>query len=89
LSGLVHDDVGGRFSIFDDATIFTMAYLGVPKGDIQKMLEASLEAQKDFLNPDIRQNDALKQAALNVEAKRSGKEQHVMLKLMTKQQMIF
>ncbi len=76
LSGLVHDDVGGRFSIFDDATIFAMAYLGVPKSDVQKMLAASLEAQKDFLNSDIRQNDALKQAAFNVEAKKSGKEKH-------------
>ena len=29
LSGFVHDDVGGRFSIFDDATIFTLLFLGV------------------------------------------------------------
>ncbi|MEG2451030.1 MAG: hypothetical protein RSB09_04775, partial [Clostridia bacterium] len=30
-SGFVHDDVGGRFSILDDATLFTMAFAGVDK----------------------------------------------------------
>ncbi len=76
LSGLVHDDVGGRFSIFDDATIFAMAYSGVSKSDIKEMLEASLKAQEDFLNPDVNKNDALKQATFNVNAKRSGKHKH-------------
>lgn len=76
LSGLVHDDVGGRFSIFDDATIFTMAYAGVSKTDAKKMLEASLEAQKEFLSPEIEQNDALKLAAFNTNAKLNGKKTH-------------
>lgn len=76
LSGLVHDDVGGRFSIFDDATIFTMAYAGVPKEDIKQMLTASLEAQKEYLNDDINQNDALKLAAFNVAAKQDGRDRH-------------
>ena len=76
LSGLVHDDVGGRFSIFDDATIFTLAYAGVPKEDTANMLKASLNAQKDFLNQDINKNEALKLAAFNVEAKNSGKNKH-------------
>lgn len=76
LSGLVHDDVGGRFSIFDDATIFTMAYAGVPKEDAKKMLEASLAAQKDYLNPDINQNMALQLAAFNTEARAKGKIKH-------------
>ena len=76
LSGLVHDDVGGRFSIFDDATIFTLAYAGVSKEETANMLKASLNAQKDFLNPDINKNEALKLAAFNVEAKNSGKNKH-------------
>lgn len=76
LSGLVHDDVGGRFSIFDDATIFTLAFSGVSKADAQKMLEASLAAQKEFLNTDINSNEALKLAAFNVDAKLSGKKMH-------------
>lgn len=72
-SGLVHDDVGGRFSIFDDATIFAMAYSGVSKADTEKMLKTSLAAQKEFLNPDVNKNEALKLAAFNVEAKSEGK----------------
>ncbi|MBQ3641162.1 hypothetical protein II906_04445 [bacterium] len=76
LSGYVHDDVGGRFSIFDDATIFTLAYAGVAKEDVKAMLEASLKAQKEFLNPDLNSNIALQQAAFNVEAKLSGKQKH-------------
>lgn len=76
LSGLVHDDVGGRFSIFDDATIFTLAFSGVSKADTKKMLEASLAAQKEFLNTDINSNEALQLAAFNVDAKLSGKKMH-------------
>lgn len=76
LSGLVHDDVGGRFSIFDDATLFTMAYAGVNKEDTKKMLEASLAAQKEFLSPDVNTNEALKLAAFNTGAKLSGKKTH-------------
>ena len=76
LSGLVHDDVGGRFSIFDDATIFTLAYVGVAKEDVIAMLKASLSAQEEFLNADIESNIALQQAVFNVEAKLSGKQKH-------------
>ncbi|MFA7658431.1 MAG: hypothetical protein WCY19_03260 [Candidatus Gastranaerophilaceae bacterium] len=76
LSGLVHDDVGGRFSIFDDPTLFTMAYAGVSKEDTAKMLKTSLSAQKEFLNPDINKNEALKLAAFNTEAKTQGNNKH-------------
>lgn len=76
LSGQVHDDVGGRFSIFDDATIFTMAYAGIPKTETERMLKASLAAQKEFLNPDIKQNEALQLAAFNTEAISKGKTKH-------------
>lgn len=76
LSGFVHDDVGGRFSILDDATIFTMAFAGVSEADTKKMLEASLAAQKEFLNPNINENQALQLAAFNVDAKLNGKKTH-------------
>lgn len=76
LSGLVHDDVGGRFSIFDDATIFTMAFAGVEKSDAKKMLESALKAQKEFLTPDAATNEALRLAVFNVEAKMGGKNKH-------------
>lgn len=76
LSGFVHDDVGGRFSIFDDATIFAMAFAGIKKDETKKMLEACLAAQKEFLNPEISQNEALQLAVFNTEAKLSGKKTH-------------
>ncbi len=76
LSGFVHDDVGGRFSIFDDATIFTLFFLGVSKDEVRKMLNASLDAQKEFLNPNVAQNEALKLAKFNVEARNAGKIKH-------------
>lgn len=76
LSGCVHDDVGGRFSIFDDATIFTLAYVGISKDDVIKMLNSSLEAQKEYLNPDINVNPALQQAAFNVQSRLNGKQKH-------------
>lgn len=76
LSGFVHDDVGGRFSIFDDATIFTLFFLGYSKDEVKGMLEASLSAQKEFLNPDIEKNQALQLAKFNVKAKNQGKNKH-------------
>ena len=76
LSGCVHDDVGGRFSIFDDATIFTLAFSGVSKDEVKAMLQASLEAQKEFLTPDLTKNMAMQQAAFNVQAKLNGKQKH-------------
>lgn len=76
LSGCVHDDVGGRFSIFDDATIFTLAFANVAKDDVIAMLKSSLEAQKEFLNSDLNKNLALQQAVFNVQSKLEGKQKH-------------
>lgn len=76
LSGFVHDDVGGRFSIFDDATIFTLFFLGVSKDEVKDMLLASLNAQKEFLNPDVEKNEALQLAKFNVKASNMGKQKH-------------
>ncbi len=76
LSGYVHDDVGGRFSILDDATIFTLLFLGVKKEEVKELLEASLEAQKEFLNPSVEENEALQLAKFNVKSKNMGKNKH-------------
>lgn len=76
MSGFVHDDVGGRFSIFDDATIFTLFFLGISKEDVKDMLNASLDAQKEFLNPEIDKNEALQLAKFNVKAFNMGKTKH-------------
>jgi len=76
LSGYVHDDVGGRFSILDDATIFTLAFAGMGKDDVKKLLEASLAAQKEFLNTNLDENPALQLACFNVNARQNGKIKH-------------
>ncbi len=76
LSGCVHDDVGGRFSIFDDATLFTLAFVGVPKEEVIAMLNASLSAQNEFLNDEINNNIALQQAVFNVKSRIDGKTKH-------------
>jgi len=76
MSGFVHDDVGGRFSIFDDATIFTLFFLGISKDEVREMLNASLDAQKEFLNSNIEENEALQLAKFNVKAKNMGKNKH-------------
>lgn len=75
-SGNVHDDISGGYSMFDDATIFTLAYSGVDKEYIKRLLEASLKAQQEFMNPDINKNDALKLAAFNVDASTNGNKKH-------------
>ena len=76
ISGYVHDDVGGRFSILDDATIFTLAFAGMSKADVKKLLESSLNAQKEFLNPNIDENIALQLACFNVKSRQNGKIKH-------------
>src|SRR5574344_1820165 len=76
ISGFVHDDVGGRFSIFDDATLFTLFFLGVSKEDVKTMLESSLSAQEEFLSSDISSNSALQLASFNVQSVMSGKIKH-------------
>ena len=40
------------------------------------MLNASVSAQREFLNPDINHNDALKLAAFNVDSRKQGKTKH-------------
>lgn len=71
--GVIHDDCGGRFGAFDDHALVALAYCGMPKEDMKKMLEASLSAQKDFLNPDINKNIALQRAVFNTESVMNGK----------------
>ncbi len=75
-SGYVHDDVGGRFSIFDDATLFALFFIGESIADVKSMLSASLEAQKEFLSTDLNNNDAIRLAMSNVYSYEQGKIKH-------------
>ncbi len=73
LSGIIHDDCGGRFGAFDDHVLVALAYCGLKKEDMKKMLEASLKAQQKFLSDDIENNLAAQKAMFNVEQINSGK----------------
>ncbi len=73
----IHDDVGGRFSAFDDHALFTLAYAGMKKEDMLSMLNAAQEVSTESLNDDIEVNTALKEGIFWADAKRKGIEASV------------
>lgn len=68
----IHDDVGGRFSAFDDHALFTLAYAGMKKADMVKMLNAAQEVSTESLTADLSVNDALKEGIFWAHAKMNG-----------------
>ena len=69
---VVPDDVGGRFSAFDDHALFTLAYAGMKKEDMVKMLNAAQEVSTESLTADLSVNDALKEGIFWAHAKMNG-----------------
>ncbi len=68
----IHDDVGGRFSAFDDHALFSLAYAGMKKEDMVAMLNAAQAVSADSLTADLNVNDALKEGIFWADAKLSG-----------------
>ena len=68
----IHDDVGGRFSAFDDHALFTLAYAGMKKEDMVVMLNAAQEISSESLTADSSVNDALKEGIFWAHAKMNG-----------------
>lgn len=68
----IHDDVGGRFSAFDDHALFTLAYAGMKKEDMVTMLNAAQEISFEALTADLSINDALKEGIFWANAKMNG-----------------
>ena len=68
----IHDDVGGRFSAFDDHALFTLAYAGMKKEDMVAMLNAAQEISSESLTADLSVNDALKEGIFWAHAKMNG-----------------
>jgi hypothetical protein len=63
----IHDDVGGRYSMFDDAGLFVLAYAGVPKETTERILKgASLATQYNLNEKNIAANAAIQGAIYNV-----------------------
>ena len=68
----IHDDVGGRFSAFDDHALFTLAYAGMKKEDMITMLKAAQNVSEESLTADMEINDALKEGIFWADAKSNG-----------------
>ena len=68
----IHDDVGGRFSAFDDHALFTLAYAGMKKEDMITMLKTAQEISKLSLTADLDINEALKEGIFWADAKLNG-----------------
>ena len=68
----IHDDVGGRFSAFDDHALFTLIWAGMKKEDMVKMLNSAQEISELALSDDLELNDALKEAIFWADAKLNG-----------------
>ena len=68
----IHDDVGGRFSAFDDHALFALAFAGMSKEDMALMLRSAQEVSELSLSADLDLNDALKEGIFWADAKLSG-----------------
>ena len=68
----IHDDVGGRFSAFDDHALFSLAYAGMKKEDMVAMLNSAQSVSSESLTADLSVNDALKEGIFWADAKLSG-----------------
>jgi len=68
----IHDDVGGRFSAFDDHALFTLAYAGMRKEDMRLMLESALNISQSSLSQNLEENLALQEGIFWADAKLSG-----------------
>ena len=68
----IHDDVGGRFSAFDDHALFTLAYAGMKKEDMLTMLHAAQNVSQEALTADLEIDDAVKEGIFWADAKSHG-----------------
>lgn len=68
----IHDGVGGRFSMFDDAGLFVSAYAGVPKENIVRILKSAEQTSKKCLSTDLLNNPAARSAMFNLYAEQFG-----------------
>ena len=73
----IHDDVGGRFSAFDDHALFTLIWAGMSKEDMKKMLNSAQEISELAMSEDLDLNDGLKEAIFWADAKLNGIEASV------------
>ncbi len=73
----IHDDVGGRFSAFDDHALFTLIFAGMKKDDLKALLNAAQEVSSLSLSDNLEDNDALKEGIFWADAKMNNIEASV------------
>ena len=73
---VVPDDVGGRYSVLTAVGLLPIACAGI---DIDALMEGAAEARKEYSNPDVDSNPALKYAVLRNIMKRKGKTTEILV----------
>lgn len=69
----IHDDVGGRFSMFDDAGLFVLAYSGVPQQTTERILKGAVSINEKNLNSSsLYSNPAIQGAIFNLYSRDNG-----------------
>lgn len=68
----IHDDVGGRYSAFDDPGIFVLAYAGVDKETTKDMLAGAAKMSSKAMNHNLKQNPAMSAAIFDSYSQDNG-----------------
>ena len=68
----IHDDVGGRFSMFDDAGLFVLAYSGVPKDITTRILKSAEKVNAANLSSNTDKNPGVQGAIFNTFSRDNG-----------------
>lgn len=68
----IHDDVGGRFSAFDDHVLFALAFAGMKRDDMRSMLISAAEMSERSLSESINENVAVQMALFWAVASQHG-----------------
>ena len=73
---VVPDNVGGRFSVLTAVGLLPIAAAGI---NIDELMQGAAEAQKQFANPNLDENEALQYAAVRNALHRKGKSLELMV----------
>lgn len=69
----IHDGVGGRYSMFDDAGLFVLAYAGVPYDFTARILKSAQNVTNKYCDENnLDTNIAMKNAMFNIYSRNKG-----------------
>jgi len=73
---VIPDDVGGRFSVLTAVGLLPIAVSG---GDIDELMKGARNASEDYINSDLKENEAYQYAALRNILYRKGKDTELLI----------